>query len=155
MNATLHVRMPMNNEVLAIILGGGQGSRLFPLTQLRSKPAVPIGGQVSVITKSSANQLHGSVFEYLRHLAELAADGRGGHHAGGQHGSARTGLHVGGGRHIWEVDLDGRDDGWTRHEPAGAVRAAAELLVSIRGNQSAGPRARRPRFSACPALAPR
>ena len=36
----------VNNEVLAIILGGGQGSRLFPLTQQRSKPAVPIGGQV-------------------------------------------------------------------------------------------------------------
>src|SRR5437667_4114 len=36
--------MPMNTEVLAIILGGGQGARLFPLTQHRSKPAVPIGG---------------------------------------------------------------------------------------------------------------
>ena len=34
----------VNNEVLAIILGGGQGKRLFPLTQHRSKPAVPIGG---------------------------------------------------------------------------------------------------------------
>src|SRR5450631_1493388 len=41
--------MPVNNEVLAIILGGGQGSRLFPLTQLRSKPAVPIGGKYRLI----------------------------------------------------------------------------------------------------------
>ena len=39
-------RWPFHNEVLALVLGGGQGSRLFPLTQLRSKPAVPICGQV-------------------------------------------------------------------------------------------------------------
>lgn len=35
----------VNNDVLAIILGGGQGSRLFPLTAERSKPAVPIAGK--------------------------------------------------------------------------------------------------------------
>src|SRR5512144_2346721 len=39
----------MDNEVLAIILGGGQGTRLFPLTQHRSKPAVPIGGKYRLI----------------------------------------------------------------------------------------------------------
>ena len=41
--------MAVNNEVLALILGGGQGSRLFPLTHHRSKPAVPIGGQYRLI----------------------------------------------------------------------------------------------------------
>ena len=41
--------MPVNNDVLALILGGGQGTRLFPLTQHRSKPAVPIGGQYRLI----------------------------------------------------------------------------------------------------------
>ena len=35
----------MNNKVLSIILGGGQGSRLYPLTDKRSKPAVPIAGK--------------------------------------------------------------------------------------------------------------
>ncbi|HEX9600896.1 MAG TPA: sugar phosphate nucleotidyltransferase, partial [Mariniflexile sp.] len=34
----------INNKVLSIILGGGQGSRLHPLTEERSKPAVPIAG---------------------------------------------------------------------------------------------------------------
>src|SRR5512134_248843 len=36
-------------SVLALILGGGQGSRLHPLTMLRSKPAVPIGGKYRLI----------------------------------------------------------------------------------------------------------
>jgi glucose-1-phosphate adenylyltransferase len=35
--------------VLSLILGGGRGTRLFPLTQLRSKPAVPIAGKYRLI----------------------------------------------------------------------------------------------------------
>ena len=53
--------MPMNDEVLAIILGGGQGSRLFPLTQLRSKPAVPIGGSYRLIDIPISNCLHADI----------------------------------------------------------------------------------------------
>ncbi|MDR0663351.1 MAG: glucose-1-phosphate adenylyltransferase [Spirochaetaceae bacterium] len=36
-------------EVLSIILGGGKGTRLFPLTQSRAKPAVPFGGKYRLI----------------------------------------------------------------------------------------------------------
>jgi glucose-1-phosphate adenylyltransferase len=53
--------MPVNNEVLAIILGGGQGSRLFPLTQTRSKPAVPIGGKYRLIDIPISNCLHADI----------------------------------------------------------------------------------------------
>jgi glucose-1-phosphate adenylyltransferase len=50
--------MAVNNEVLALILGGGQGSRLFPLTHHRSKPAVPIGGKYRLIDIPISNCLH-------------------------------------------------------------------------------------------------
>jgi glucose-1-phosphate adenylyltransferase len=51
----------VNTEVLAIILGGGQGKRLFPLTQQRSKPAVPIGGKYRLIDIPISNCLHADV----------------------------------------------------------------------------------------------
>jgi glucose-1-phosphate adenylyltransferase len=46
------------DDVLAIILGGGRGSRLFPLTHQRSKPAVPIGGKYRLIDVPISNCLH-------------------------------------------------------------------------------------------------
>jgi glucose-1-phosphate adenylyltransferase len=51
----------MNNEVLSLILGGGQGTRLFPLTQHRSKPAVPIGGKYRLIDIPISNCLHADI----------------------------------------------------------------------------------------------
>jgi glucose-1-phosphate adenylyltransferase len=51
----------MNNDVLAIVLGGGQGTRLFPLTQHRSKPAVPIGGSYRLIDIPISNCLHADI----------------------------------------------------------------------------------------------
>jgi len=46
------------NDVLTIILGGGRGTRLFPLTSQRSKPAVPIGGKWRLIDIPISNCLH-------------------------------------------------------------------------------------------------
>jgi len=37
------------HDVLSLILGGGRGTRLYPLTQMRSKPAVPIAGKYRLI----------------------------------------------------------------------------------------------------------
>jgi glucose-1-phosphate adenylyltransferase len=39
----------MHREILSLILGGGRGTRLYPLTMLRSKPAVPIAGKYRLI----------------------------------------------------------------------------------------------------------
>jgi glucose-1-phosphate adenylyltransferase len=53
--------MAVNTEVLALVLGGGQGSRLFPLTRHRSKPAVPIGGKYRLIDIPISNCLHADI----------------------------------------------------------------------------------------------
>ncbi len=45
-------------DVLTLILGGGRGTRLFPLTHMRSKPAVPIGGKYRLIDVPISLCLH-------------------------------------------------------------------------------------------------
>lgn len=51
----------MNKEVIAIILGGGVGSRLKPLTATRSKPAVPIAGKYRLVDIPISNCLNSNV----------------------------------------------------------------------------------------------
>ncbi|WP_432221314.1 glucose-1-phosphate adenylyltransferase [Flavobacterium sp. TMP13] len=50
-------------KVIAIILGGGQGSRLFPLTETRSKPAVPIGGKYRLVDIPISNCLNSNIYK--------------------------------------------------------------------------------------------
>lgn len=51
----------MSNAVISVILGGGQGSRLSPLTKSRSKPAVPIGGKYRLVDIPISNCLHSDI----------------------------------------------------------------------------------------------
>src|SRR5436189_1826466 len=51
----------VHSNALAVILGGGQGTRLVPLTQHRSKPAVPIGGKYRLIDIPISNCLHADI----------------------------------------------------------------------------------------------
>ncbi|MDA0176463.1 MULTISPECIES: glucose-1-phosphate adenylyltransferase [Mesoflavibacter] len=51
----------MNNKVLSIILGGGQGSRLYPLTDTRSKPAVPIAGKYRLVDIPISNCINSGI----------------------------------------------------------------------------------------------
>ncbi len=48
-------------DTMAVILGGGQGSRLYPLTQLRAKPAVPLGGKYRLIDIPISNCLNSGI----------------------------------------------------------------------------------------------
>jgi len=48
----------LNREVLCVILGGGAGSRLYPLTARRSKPAVPLAGKYRLIDIPISNCLN-------------------------------------------------------------------------------------------------
>lgn len=56
--------MKINKKgVVAIILGGGQGSRLYPLTETRSKPAVPIGGKYRLVDIPISNCINSDIFK--------------------------------------------------------------------------------------------
>ena len=48
----------INQKCISLILGGGEGSRLYPLTKERSKPAVPIGGKYRLIDVPISNCLN-------------------------------------------------------------------------------------------------
>lgn len=49
------------NDVLAVILGGGRGTRLYPLTKMRAKPAVPIAGKYRLIDIPISNCINSGI----------------------------------------------------------------------------------------------
>ena len=51
----------INDVVLGIIWGGGQGSRLYPLTKDRSKPAVPIAGKYRLVDIPISNCINADI----------------------------------------------------------------------------------------------
>lgn len=55
--------MAERRKVLAVILGGGAGSRLFPLTEQRSKPAVPLAGKYRLIDVPISNCINSDVIQ--------------------------------------------------------------------------------------------
>ncbi len=55
------------SRIVAVILGGGKGTRLFPLTRDRSKPAVPIGGKYRLIDIPISNCIN----DRIRHILVL------------------------------------------------------------------------------------
>ena len=53
--------MASKRNLLAVILGGGAGKRLFPLTRDRSKPAVPLGGKYRLVDVPISNCINSEV----------------------------------------------------------------------------------------------
>ena len=53
--------MAQYDNVVAVILGGGAGSRLFPLTTERSKPAVPLGGKYRLVDVPISNCINSGI----------------------------------------------------------------------------------------------
>ena len=51
------------DNIMAVVMGGGQGSRLYPLTKERAKPAVPIAGKYRLIDIPISNCINSSVFK--------------------------------------------------------------------------------------------
>jgi glucose-1-phosphate adenylyltransferase len=60
-------------KVIAIIMAGGQGSRLYPLTKFRSKPAVPIAGRFRLIDIPISNCIH-SGYRRIFILTQFASE---------------------------------------------------------------------------------
>ena len=54
--------MPSMNDVLGVIMGGGRGSRLHPLTKMRSKPAVPMAGKYRLIDIPISNCINSGIY---------------------------------------------------------------------------------------------
>lgn len=54
--------MPSTSEILAVVMGGGRGARLQPLTKVRSKPAVPIGGRYRLIDIPISNCINSGIY---------------------------------------------------------------------------------------------
>ena len=63
--------MPEKHNLLAVILGGGAGSRLFPLTQQRSKPAVPLGGKYRLVDVPISNCINSNVIRIFVDAIQL------------------------------------------------------------------------------------
>src|SRR5687768_6310977 len=51
----------MMRNVIALVLGGGRGTRLYPLTKYRSKPAVPLAGQYRLIDIPLSNCINAGI----------------------------------------------------------------------------------------------
>jgi glucose-1-phosphate adenylyltransferase len=54
--------MPTLKDVLAVIMGGGRGTRLYPLTGVRAKPAIPIAGKYRLIDIPISNCINSGLF---------------------------------------------------------------------------------------------
>lgn len=81
-------------SVVSVILGGGAGTRLFPLTKRRAKPAVPIGGAYRLIDVPMSNCINSGINKIYvltqfnsaslnRHLARTYSSGNGVHFGDG------------------------------------------------------------------------
>ncbi|NQT28149.1 MAG: glucose-1-phosphate adenylyltransferase, partial [Candidatus Omnitrophica bacterium] len=50
------------SDVLAFVLAGGKGERLFPLTSERTKPSVPFGGKYRIIDFTLSNLVNSGIY---------------------------------------------------------------------------------------------
>jgi glucose-1-phosphate adenylyltransferase len=79
--STLALKVPSRLRVLGIVLAGGKGTRLYPLTRERAKPAVPFGGKYRIIDFVLSNFVNSGIYSIyvltqfrsqslLQHLSE-------------------------------------------------------------------------------------
>ena len=71
-------KMQLNEKIASIVLAGGLGTRLHPLTLHRCKPAVCFGGKYRLIDIPISNSLNSQIsqIQYILHL-EMLKNGQG------------------------------------------------------------------------------
>ncbi len=80
-------------HVLSVVLAGGEGRRLWPLTAERAKPAVPIGGRYRLIDFALSNLVNSGLFK-IKVLTQYKSDSLNMHIARGWRLSAMLGFYV-------------------------------------------------------------
>ena len=58
--------MAAMDDILGVILGGGRGARLYPLTKERAKPAVPMAGKYRLIDIPISNCINSGIYQDRR-----------------------------------------------------------------------------------------
>ncbi len=118
--------MPNMNDILAVILGGGQGKRLYPLTAERAKPAVPIAGKYRLIDIPLSNCINSGIY-HISVLTQFLSVSLHRH-------IARTynfdSFH-GGAVQIWAAEQTMSNTDWYQGT-ADAVRKQLSEIVSVR-----------------------
>jgi glucose-1-phosphate adenylyltransferase len=115
----------MDNQIITVILGGGEGSRLFPLTQYRAKPAVPIAGAYRLIDVPLSNCIN-SGLRRIFVITQFNSESLNRHIAQAFHFDRFSGGHV----DILAASLSPRRKDWYRGT-ADAVRQNLEHLEDL------------------------
>ncbi|PKN26098.1 MAG: glucose-1-phosphate adenylyltransferase, partial [Deltaproteobacteria bacterium HGW-Deltaproteobacteria-22] len=84
MQTILKRRNSYNCNILSIVLAGGVGSRLFPLTADRAKPAVPIGGRYRLIDIVLSNFVNSGLYK-IKVITQYKSDSLNKHISRGWH----------------------------------------------------------------------
>ncbi|WP_205747231.1 glucose-1-phosphate adenylyltransferase [Desulfopila sp. IMCC35006] len=115
----------MMNNVLGLIMGGGRGTRLFPLTQKRSKPAVPFAGKYRLIDVPISNCMHSGI-EKIAILTQFNSVSLHRH----IFRTYRRDMFTDGWVQIWAAEQTPKSTGWYQ----GTADAVRQQLVEIKSS---------------------
>ncbi len=115
----------MMRDVLGLIMGGGRGTRLYPLTKKRSKPAVPLAGKYRLIDIPISNCLHADI-DKIAILTQFNSVSLHRH----IFRTYRRDMFTDGWVQIWAAEQTPRSTGWYQ----GTADAVRQQLVEIKNS---------------------
>ena len=122
---------------MTVVLGGGRGSRLHPLTALRAKPAVPLGGKYRLIDIPISNAINSGLSYLERTALPGNIQGSRAHYSYGQYYAVQA-MYLAGGEHWgrwWPavrkqlIDEQATDGTWDDRTAGPAYGTAMMLIV--------------------------